>query len=142
MSFLISLCATIKLGVLQNFAIYTGKQLRWSLFLVKLLAFSPATLLKRDSSTEVFLWIYVNFFSPSAVDASEKRISTDVARLPQASNMERLATKTIQNKKSLIQTKKPKAKSINFQTNWPRSHETFKVLTLSSKACNDDVKVS
>ena len=139
MSFLISLCATIKLGVLQNFAIHTGKQLRWSLFLVKLLAFSPATLLKRDSSTEVFLWISVNFFSPSAVDASEKIISRDVARLPQASNMERLATKTIQNKKSLIQNKKPKAKSINFQTNWPRSYETFKVLTLSSKACNDDV---
>ena len=43
-----------KKAVLKNSAIFTGKHLRWSLFLMKLQAFSPATLLKRDSSTGFF----------------------------------------------------------------------------------------
>ena len=40
---------------LKNFAIFTGKHLCWSLFLIKLKlqAFRPATLLKRDSNTDV-----------------------------------------------------------------------------------------
>ena len=42
--------------VLQNFANFTGKHLCWSLFFKKLQAFRPATLLKRDSYTGVFLW--------------------------------------------------------------------------------------
>ena len=37
--------------VLKNFAIFTGKHLCWSLFLMQLLS----TLLKRDSNTGVFL---------------------------------------------------------------------------------------
>ena len=41
--------------VLKHFANVTGKHLRWSLFFTKLKAFSPATLLKRDSYTGVFL---------------------------------------------------------------------------------------
>ena len=46
-----------KTGVLPNFANFTGKQLCRSLFLIKLQALRPATLLKRDSNTGVFLWI-------------------------------------------------------------------------------------
>ena len=51
------------------FAIFTGKHLCWSFFLIKLCwsffliklwAFRPATLLKRDSSTCAFLWILQN----------------------------------------------------------------------------------
>ena len=40
-----------KVGVVKNFANFTGKHLFWSLFLIKLQA-----LLKRDSNTGVFLW--------------------------------------------------------------------------------------
>ena len=43
-------------GVLKIFAVFTGKRLYWSLFLKKLQAFRPATLLKRDSYAGVFLW--------------------------------------------------------------------------------------
>ena len=38
-------------------AIFTGKHLCWSLFLIKLQASRLATLLKRDSDTGIFLWI-------------------------------------------------------------------------------------
>ena len=48
-------------GVLKNFANSTGKHLCWSLFLKKLQAFRPTTLLKRDSYTGVFLWNLRNF---------------------------------------------------------------------------------
>ena len=47
-------CVLLKkvfLKLLQNF---TGKQLCWSLFLIKLQAFSPAILLKRDSNVQLF----------------------------------------------------------------------------------------
>ena len=44
-----------KIGVLKNFAIFTEKHLRWSLLLIKLKAFRPVTLLKRDSFTGVLL---------------------------------------------------------------------------------------
>ena len=44
-----------KIVILKNFAIFTGKQLFWSLFLIKLQAVRYATLLKRDSNTGVFL---------------------------------------------------------------------------------------
>ena len=43
-------------GVLKNFANFTGKHLCWSLFSTKLHTFRPATLLKRDSCADVFLW--------------------------------------------------------------------------------------
>ena len=45
-----------KIGVLKNFAIFTGKYLCWSLFLIKLQTLEPATLLIRDPNTAVFLW--------------------------------------------------------------------------------------
>ena len=41
----------------KNFAIFAGKHLCWSLFLIKLQAFRPATSLKRNSDTEVLLLI-------------------------------------------------------------------------------------
>ena len=47
--------AFYKKAVLKNFAILSGKQLCWSHFLIKLQAFRPATLLKRESNTGVFL---------------------------------------------------------------------------------------
>ena len=39
----------------------TGKHLCWSLFLMKLQTWRPATLLKRDFNTIVFLWNLKNF---------------------------------------------------------------------------------
>ena len=44
-----------KIGVLKNFAIFTGKGLCRSLFLIKLQAFMSATLLKIDFNAGVFL---------------------------------------------------------------------------------------
>ena len=46
---------SIKKAVLNNFAVFTGKDMCRSLFLIKLWALSPATLLKRDSNTGVVL---------------------------------------------------------------------------------------
>ena len=44
-----------KIAVLKNFANFTGRQLCWSLFLITFQALIPATLLKRDTNTGVFL---------------------------------------------------------------------------------------
>ena len=44
----------LKVSVLKKFTKFTGKHLRWSLFLTRLLAFRSATLLKRQSNTQVF----------------------------------------------------------------------------------------
>ena len=44
-----------KKGVFKNFANFTGKHLCWSLFLITLEVFKPATLLKRYSNTGAFL---------------------------------------------------------------------------------------
>ena len=52
----------LKIVVLKNLEKSIGKHLCWSLFLIKLPAFSPATSLKRDSSTAVFLRIFKNTF--------------------------------------------------------------------------------
>ena len=51
-----------KVGVLKCYTIFTGKHLRWSLFLIKFQSFQsfrPATLLKSNSNKGVFLWIYL-----------------------------------------------------------------------------------
>ena len=51
-----------KKAALKNFAIFTGKHLCWSFFIIKLQAFSTTILLERDSNTAgVFLWILRNF---------------------------------------------------------------------------------
>ena len=49
------------ISFLKNFAIFTGKLLCWGLFLIKLQASWPVTILKKDSSSGVFLWIFRNF---------------------------------------------------------------------------------
>ena len=51
---------SLKKGLLKNFTIFIGKHLCWSLFLIKLQALRPVTLLKEDSNTGVFLWILQN----------------------------------------------------------------------------------
>ena len=43
-----------KVGVLKIYAIFTGKHLLWSLFLIKFKSFRPATLLKRNSYIGIF----------------------------------------------------------------------------------------
>ena len=47
----------LKQVAFKNFTISTGRQLCWSLFLIKLQSFNPASLLKRDSNAGVFLCI-------------------------------------------------------------------------------------
>ena len=44
-----------KIGVLKNFALFTGKHLCWSLSLTKMMERRAATLLKRGSNTGVFV---------------------------------------------------------------------------------------
>ena len=51
-----------KKDVLKNFSNFTGKQLYWSLFLIKLQANRPASLIKRDSNTGAFLSNLRNFY--------------------------------------------------------------------------------
>ena len=51
-----------KIDVLKDFAIFTGKHLCWSLFLIMFQALRSATLSERDSITGVFWWwILPNF---------------------------------------------------------------------------------
>ena len=45
-----------KIGVLKNFAILSGKHLRWCLFLTKLHAMRPAILLKSESIIDVLMF--------------------------------------------------------------------------------------
>ena len=54
-----------KQGALKNFANFTGKHLCQSFFLIKLQTQKPATLLKTDSSTGVFLMKFANFLRTS-----------------------------------------------------------------------------
>ena len=51
-----------KIVALKKFTIFTGKCLCWSLFLMKLLDFRPATLFKRDSWTGAFLCAHCENF--------------------------------------------------------------------------------
>ena len=46
---------SIKKEVFKNFAIFTGKHLCWSLFVIKLPAYKPANLLK-ETPTQVFFY--------------------------------------------------------------------------------------
>ena len=52
---------SFKTDVCKNCVIFTGKHLRWSLFVIKLPACKPVNLLERDSSTNVFLLILLMF---------------------------------------------------------------------------------
>ena len=60
-------------GVLKYFAIFPGKRLCWSIFLIKLQAFRSVTLLKRDSNTGVsgkYRDIYMNILYYKAPPAA------------------------------------------------------------------------
>ena len=46
----------LQIGAPKNFAIFTGKHISWSLFLIKLQNSRPVTSLKRDSNTGVLLF--------------------------------------------------------------------------------------
>ena len=46
----------LKIDTLKDFAIFTGKHLCWSLFLIMFEALRSATLSERDSITGVFWW--------------------------------------------------------------------------------------
>ena len=50
-----------KMGILKNFAIFTGRHLCWRLFLTKLQAWRPETLSESDSTTAIFMWIFAKF---------------------------------------------------------------------------------
>ena len=52
---------SLEKAVLKNFAIFTGKQLCLNLFLIKLQAFRPPSVLKKHSSTGVFVLILRSF---------------------------------------------------------------------------------
>ena len=52
---------SVKKGALKNLWNFTVKHLCWSLFLIKLQTFRPATILRRDSSTDFFLWTLQSF---------------------------------------------------------------------------------
>ena len=52
---------SIKKTALKNFEIFTEKHLSWSLFLIKMQAFRPSTLLNRDCNAGIFLIILKNF---------------------------------------------------------------------------------
>ena len=51
-----------KIGVLKNFVNFAEKHLCWSLFLNKLQAWKPTTLLKTASNTDVSLW-HLQYFN-------------------------------------------------------------------------------
>ena len=51
-----------KIGVLMNFLIFTGKHLRWSLFLIKLQAF------KRETPAQVLSCEYCEIFKNTFVN--------------------------------------------------------------------------
>ena len=46
---------SVKQGVLKNFANFTGKNLCWSLFLIKLLFWGACNFIKEDADTGGFL---------------------------------------------------------------------------------------
>ena len=51
-----------KIDVLKDFAVFTGKHLYWSLFLIMLKALRSTTLSEKNSITDVFWWwILPNF---------------------------------------------------------------------------------
>ena len=68
--FLMFTLITMFTGNVYKFAMFTGKHLCWSLFLIKILAFKSATLLKDDCNTGAFLGIckifkYSLFYRPT-----------------------------------------------------------------------------
>ena len=51
-----------KIAILKNLTIFIRKDFCWTLFLIKLQAWRPALLLKRDTNTDITLWILRNYW--------------------------------------------------------------------------------
>ena len=58
---------SIKDDVLKNFAIFTGKHLCWSLFLIKFQVVRPATFFLKKTPTQVFFLEYCKIFKNTYV---------------------------------------------------------------------------
>ena len=69
-----------KKAVFKNFAIFTEKHQCWSLFLLKLRSLLSATLLKRDSNTEVVLLMLRNFIKTVIFKNIYERLLLSVER--------------------------------------------------------------
>ena len=69
-----------KIGAAKNFAKFTIKHLCWSLFLIKLKVWRPATL-RRDSSANIFRWILRNlweqFFPEHFLTTTSDQLNTE-----------------------------------------------------------------
>ena len=57
-----------KIGVIKSFVNFTAKRLCWSHFLIKLQALRSATLFKKNSNTDIFLWNLPIFFLQNTSD--------------------------------------------------------------------------
>ena len=73
-------------SALKNLAIFTRKDLCWSLFLITFQTWSNETLLKRDFNTNVFQWIFWNilkhlFYGAPPVAASAENIRSILSDL-------------------------------------------------------------
>ena len=81
-----------KIGFLKNFTIFTWKNQCSSLFLIKLQARRPASLLKRYFDRGVFLWIlqkfeeYLFYRTPSVAAAVGSRLGVLQIGLPTSNN--------------------------------------------------------
>ena len=63
-----------KINVFKNFAKFTGKQLCWSLFLIKLKAWRPASLLKRWFQRRCFPMSFAKFLMSVLKNICERRL--------------------------------------------------------------------
>ena len=68
----------LKIGVLKNFVIFTGKHLWWSLFLIKLQAWRP---LLKETPTQVFSCENSEIFQNSFLYRASLVAASDVSRL-------------------------------------------------------------
>ena len=79
---------SIEKAVLKNFAIFTGKHLHWSLFLIELQVWGPATVLK-ETPAKVFFCAYCEIFKNTYFQEKLQRtasLNCKQQRLPPALN--------------------------------------------------------
>ena len=101
-----------KIGVAKNFAIFTGKQLRWSLFLIEL----PAALLKKTLAQVFFCEFCGIFKSTFFTEHLQATVSVEMLRI------------TIDRKfQQHINNFRPKTKCIigNFFISWRQKKKFF-----------------
>ena len=68
-----------KIDVLKYFAIFPGKHLCWSLFLIKLQAVSSANVLKRGYNTGVYSCEYCKIFKNTSFEEHLRTTTSDVS---------------------------------------------------------------